>query len=134
MATAAQFSINLSKIAKDLPPKVIVLLHKKIALEALKRVVQKSPVDTGRFRGNWMASIGVKSTDASGQNDPSGSSSLGRGSAVIGNIQPYTVIYLTNNLPYAERLENGWSKRAPQGMVTVTAAEIKAHFAKVTKV
>lgn len=29
---------------------------------------------------------------------------------------------LTNNLPYAERLEYGWSNQAPQGMVRVNVA------------
>lgn len=32
-------------------------------------------------------------------------------------------IFLTNNLPYIERLERGWSKQAPTGMVALTVAE-----------
>jgi hypothetical protein len=31
------------------------------------------------------------------------------------------VIYLTNALPYARRLEYGWSKQAPSGMVRISA-------------
>lgn len=31
--------------------------------------------------------------------------------------------YFANSLPYAFRLENGWSKQAPMGMVKVTTAE-----------
>ena len=35
------------------------------------------------------------------------------------------VVYLTNNLPYAQRLEyEGWSKQAPAGMVRVNMARI----------
>ena len=35
-------------------------------------------------------------------------------------------IYLVNNLPYAVRLEYGWSKQAPAGMVRITAAEFQS--------
>jgi hypothetical protein len=38
-------------------------------------------------------------------------------------------IFLTNALPYAIRLENGWSKtQAPQGMVKLSLAEITAKY------
>lgn len=35
------------------------------------------------------------------------------------------VVYLTNSLPYAQRLEHGWSKQAPRGMVRLSAIEFK---------
>ncbi|NBT33816.1 MAG: hypothetical protein EBT13_18445 [Rhodobacteraceae bacterium] len=38
------------------------------------------------------------------------------------------IIYIQNNLPYANRLENGWSGQAPQGMVALTVAEVSAAF------
>jgi hypothetical protein len=34
-----------------------------------------------------------------------------------------SIFYLTNNLPYGERLEYGYSKQAPSGMVRITLAE-----------
>lgn len=37
-------------------------------------------------------------------------------------------ITVSNNLPYAERLENGWSQQAPQGMLKLTFEEVKAGF------
>jgi len=30
------------------------------------------------------------------------------------------IVYLANNLPYAQRLEDGWSQQAPEGMVKLT--------------
>jgi hypothetical protein len=36
------------------------------------------------------------------------------------------VHYLTNNLPYAYRLEYGWSRQAPNGMVGVTVVEFQS--------
>ena len=37
-------------------------------------------------------------------------------------------IYIQNNLPYANRLENGWSNQAPAGMVALTIAEVEAQM------
>jgi hypothetical protein len=33
--------------------------------------------------------------------------------------------YITNNLPYAERLEYGWSGQAPSGMIRLSLAEFE---------
>jgi hypothetical protein len=38
----------------------------------------------------------------------------------------WPVIYLQNSLPYALRLENGWSKQAPGGVLALTVNELEA--------
>jgi hypothetical protein len=43
------------------------------------------------------------------------------------------VHFLTNNLPYALRLEYGWSKQAPHGMVGVTVKEYQQIVDKAVK-
>ena len=35
-------------------------------------------------------------------------------------------IYLSNGLPYAKRLENGWSRQAPTGMVRINVARFSS--------
>jgi hypothetical protein len=35
------------------------------------------------------------------------------------------VFYLTNNVPYAQRIEDGWSRQAPNGLVALTAVEFQ---------
>jgi hypothetical protein len=40
----------------------------------------------------------------------------------------YENCYIQNNLPYAERLENGWSKQAPHGMVKITLYELAEKY------
>jgi hypothetical protein len=35
-------------------------------------------------------------------------------------------IFITNSLPYAQRLEYGWSKQAPLGVVRITAVEFQS--------
>ena len=43
------------------------------------------------------------------------------------------VEYITNNLPYAERLEYGYSQQAPAGMVRVTAARFRELLARAAR-
>jgi hypothetical protein len=35
------------------------------------------------------------------------------------------VFYLANNVPYAQRIEDGWSRQAPTGLVALTAMEFQ---------
>ena len=98
------------------------------ALEALNRIVLKTPVDTGRARGNWNVLIGTgDEEDADDSEDKSGAAAISRGGDVIGGYARETgfpVISIYNNLPYIERLEDGYSDQTPEGMVAVTAAEL----------
>ncbi len=43
------------------------------------------------------------------------------------------VIYLANSLPYIRRLEYGWSKQAPAGMVRGTVGEFQQAIDKALK-
>lgn len=100
-----------------------------IGLEAIKRVVLKSPVNTGRFRGNWALSIGAIDTTTTETVDPSGGATIARGQAAIapyGATEGFPMVYIQNNLPYAEPLENGHSKQAPAGVVGLTVSELSA--------
>lgn len=77
----------------------------------------------GRFRGNWYVSIGSKSNATSKKVDPGGGDTIARGESVLVSAKAGPPIYITNNLPYAVRLEYGWSKQAPGGMVRIAVAE-----------
>ena len=87
-----------------------------ISMALLSEIVQRSPVDTGRFRANNQVSIGSAEFSTTEATDKSGSMTIQQGSAVIAQGKPFSVIYIQNNLPYAERLENGHSQQAPTGI------------------
>lgn len=87
-----------------------------ISMALLSEIVQRSPVDTGRFRANNQVSIGVAEFGVTDATDKAGSMTIQQGSAVIAQGKPFSVIYIQNNLPYAERLENGHSQQAPTGI------------------
>lgn len=94
-------------------------LTKKIAGEMLQGVVVSSPVDSGAFRSNHKVSIG--SVDTTADPNQTANNALQRGLGVI-NSGPLMgkVLYISNSLPYAERIENGWSQQTPFGVYSIT--------------
>ena len=85
-------------------------------LELFKLVIMATPVDTGRLRGNWQTTINSPAGAATARDDPSGAAALAEAMANLGSLAD--VVWFTNNLPYAERIEyEGWSRQAPEGMV-----------------
>ena len=109
------FSVDIAKFAKETGVE-LELVVRKIALAAYDSVTVKTPVDTGRARGNW--NIGAGNADLSTTDQTSAQrSNLTKGDGE-------KVIYITNNLPYIQRLEDGWSEQTPSGMVGVTMIEL----------
>lgn len=98
---------------------------RKIATDAFESCILMSPVDTGRFRGNWLTSVGSVPSGTTEAVDPSGAGAIQRAVMAASSMDAGDVIYMANNLPYAERLENGWSKQAPAGMVRLTQQRFK---------
>lgn len=96
-------------------------------------VILKSPVDTGRFRANWQFSAAGVQRITSMEVDPGGQMTLQRLVAEIQATGAGGVTYLSNSLPYAVRLENGWSKQAPQGMVRLTVQEFQHYVSQAAK-
>ena len=134
--SAKDFSLDISafieKTTKNADAKVRV-----ICLDLLSGIVLKTPVDTGRARANWQATIDTPASgtiefnaDAgSGAAAPSQSAAsvraINNGQAAVKNATG-KIFYITNNLPYISRLEfDGWSKQSPRGMVRLTIDEVQ---------
>jgi hypothetical protein len=130
--TAKQFTLQLNKEIADTEEKIEDAIA-LIALDSLRGVVRKSPVDTGRFRGNWIVSKNAANTTSSQVTDKNGGQTITKGSGVINTFKMNadSRIIIQNNLPYANRLENGWSKQAPNGMVALTVAEMQRKYRNV---
>ncbi|EDQ2321255.1 HK97 gp10 family phage protein [Salmonella enterica subsp. enterica] len=93
-----------------------------VSLKLFSAIIKSSPVDTGRFRGNWQTTGATPATGLIAGVDPTGNKAVNNASTYIGSTPNWYEFTLTNNLPYAERLEYGWSKQAPVGMVRVNIA------------
>jgi len=103
-----------------------------LAFEGLSRIVLRTPVDTGRARGNW--NVGAGSPDPRVNPvgfDRAGTATISRGQSVLQAAAPDQTLYITNSPPYIVPLEAGWSKQSPAGMVDVTLAELQPLAAEI---
>lgn len=96
-----------------------------LTLETDRRLVLRTPVDKGRARGNWNITMGAPDFSTTDRVNKAGiPATPGHVKALLGsNIR--RSIFIVNGLPYVPRLEFGWSKQAPNGMVRITAAEMR---------
>ena len=114
---------QLQRIAKASGEKVETVIKKSV-IRVGSMIVNKSPVDTGRFKNNWLGAYGAADTSTTEALDPSGSQAIGALNAKIASVQAGDVFYFTNSLPYAQRIEYlGWSAQAPQGVVRTSVAD-----------
>jgi hypothetical protein len=82
-------------------------------------IIKSSPVREGRFRGNWFASGARPSSKKTLNTDKEGSKTLANATDKVLKQKDVSAFTLTNNLPYAQRLEYGYSDQAPAGVVRV---------------
>lgn len=96
-----------------------------IVVELGGSLIRMSPVDTGRFRGNWQFSIDMPTQGTLDALDPNGTATQARleGDAIM--FKAGTTAFMVNNLPYAIPLEYGHSDQAPGGMVRITLARFQ---------
>lgn len=123
------FNLAVQKRAEEVP-KRMEQIHRAVALEALRGVVLMSPVDTGRFRGNWQQTTDTPATGTLEREDKSGGTTIADGAQVVQSIPAYSQSWLVNNLDYAISLEKGHSQQAPLGMLAVTATRLRAWLAR----
>lgn len=125
------FNVDLEKFAKatDLELETVV---RKVAFDLYKGITQKTPVDTGRAKGNWNIGLGTidSSVNQSATSTPQGQVGFANLPREGAGKRP---IYITNNLPYINKLENGSSKQAPTGMVALTMSSIQRSMRNVVR-
>lgn len=113
------------------------------ALELQSKVINKSPFDKGRLRGNWNVSLNLLD-NAEYSADISGASAISRGLGALNTFKQGDTIFITNSLPYVQKLEfglygdgdktvGGFSKQAPQGFVRITYLEVQNDLNRIAK-
>lgn len=118
------FALDVSKFvekAKKNPEKVM----RQVSIKLFSAIIKTSPVDTGRFRMNWMASGGIPAPGITDATDKSGNKATGNATSFVLNASDWREFTLTNNLPYAQRLEYGWSQQAPAGVVRTNVSRFQ---------
>ena len=118
------FALDVSKFvekAKKNPEKVM----RQVSIKLFSAIIKASPVDTGRFRMNWMASGGTPAPGVTDATDKSGNIAIGNATSFVLKAADWHEFTLTNNLPYAQRLEYGWSQQAPAGVVRTNVSRFQ---------
>ena len=119
---AGSFALDISKFINKTHSNVD-LVTRKIVFDVMRSVIKKSPVDTGRFKGNWQYGTGSMPSgtlDTINKDDASVTAKL---HAKVPKEASGKMHYIVNNLPYSIALEDGWSSQAPSGMVGLTISE-----------
>lgn len=92
---------------------------KIIALDINEGLIDKTPVDTGWARANWIPSIGTPFEGPVG--DPTsfdtGEQELGMAAVASQYQLSDGPVFITNNVPYIEQLNAGSSEKAPAGFI-----------------
>lgn len=114
-----QFKKELDKEIKK-QQEVQKKTFRELVLITYNSVLIASPVDKGTFRANNYIQAFTPNTQTDDkQTSVSTLQNEAKATVNTTNIKNGTRIYITNNLPYADRLENGYSKQAPQGIYGV---------------
>jgi hypothetical protein len=99
----------------------------RIIRECGKRIIMRSPIDTGLFVSNWFYD----------HTSPSPKVTTRTGGTVVNDLdliplkpQKYTH-FITNNLDYAWALETGWSGQAPYGIVGLLETDFQGIVERV---
>lgn len=127
---AEDFSKSLMNMA-DYATKSMEAIIRKACIDLYSRIVERTPVDTGRAKANWQISTTDYGTE---WNEKDGFIFNEIKSLIEGEIDDFTfdihdgVVIIYNNLEYISELENGTSQQAPYGMVSLSLAEFTAHF------
>ncbi len=129
----SDFALDISKFVEKtkLDLKTVT---RKIMLDVFVRVILRTPVDTGRARGNWQTTLG---SPAAGEIDRKtkvgGGAPASEAAAIVATFPGDGYVYLTNNVPYILPLEYGSSGQAPAGMVRITLAEYQRFVDEAVK-
>lgn len=133
----SEWARRIGEISRDVPKNETAKTLTKLANAAVDKIVERSPVGNpalwvnpapagyvpGTFKNNWFVDIGSMSPRQRTQPDAAGSASLAEKSKLSAiRSNPYVIVWIHNSVPYAGRIEHGWSSQAPAGVVSVTAA------------
>ena len=99
-------------------------MMRRVALDIDSALVLTTPVDTGRARSNWQVSIG-KTAAGTIDEIKSPSETIGNAKSELAKLRDSDDrIHITNNLPYIQRLNEGWSPQQPAGYVDTAIATV----------
>jgi len=140
VATARQFRLELDQFARAIDGQAVDF-QKRLVAELFTAINLANPVGNpsrwkkprksyvgGQSRRNWRIAIDLPDrTERSGV-DPSGARSQSEAFAVLASLRRPANVWISNPLAYMDRLENGWSRQAPNGIVKTSVQAIARKY------
>ncbi len=126
------FANDLKKF-REKTEKTAELVCTKIIFDLYRRVVRRSPVDTGRFRANNQISLNDLPSTSVFEFKKNQAVTIRDGEAVLASFSLGDTAFIYNNVAYALALEYGSSKQAPQGMYRISYQELLTHLKGVIR-
>ncbi|QXG07670.1 hypothetical protein [Erwinia phage Snitter] len=101
-------------------------------INVIQDLVDRSPVDTGRYRANWQVTLNEAPMFAVNAYDKSGKATVQDATLVIRSIFGSGIavktVYFSNMLIYANSLEYGHSKQAPFGVLGIVSLRLSTYM------
>lgn len=121
----SSFELELDAFEEQIETERVEMMKKAASL-LVRNLIDRSPVDTGRFRCSWVAASEAANRDIPTFTvDDGGEESKARVLAALSDLKPGQKFIISNNLPYALMLEYGWSGQAPQGVAEISVMEVE---------
>ena len=132
------FAVDIANFAKKANGNADAVTRKTV-LDIGTRLVECTPVGDatywkskpppgyagGHARANWQHSTGAPVVSEVPGIDKDGTGTIGKIAASIPQKAAGQVHFITNSVPYIDPLEDGHSRQAPNGMVSITVTEFQ---------
>ena len=126
MSKRTSFTVDLRKMIEEATGNAEEVV-KLASLNLYKKIVYKTPVDTGHLQKNWNMSLRYADTTVTDMGNVT--DTIQSAEKIISSFKLKDGIWIANNVPYAYDIEYGKSKvKAPQGMVRVSLQEFDTIF------
>jgi len=150
---AAQFKLQLDEFVDEEVMGTALKLQRDIMMDLLGKLIMNTPVGLrqrwennikrqakglplvpkgyvgGHARKNWQVTINRPAVQELTGQDKSGRETQQRGLQQIASINKPVIGYITNLVPYIERLEQGWSKKVkPNGFVKQALQQVRIDY------
>ncbi len=124
MADLGQFAKNIKRRARAIEVNAGIGVT-RVMIAVAQTVVLATPVDTGRARANWIASLGSPVRIPTNDEDPSGQETIAVATTIAKarKASSGVPIFLANNVDYITKLNSGSSAQAPAGFVQTAVAQ-----------
>jgi hypothetical protein len=108
-------------------------LGRAVAFETIGRLMDATPVDIGRARGNWNLSRGAE--DVSTDPDRRAPAALAQAQARVASVRMSQgdKVYLTNGLPYIGKLNDGHSRQAPAAFIQLVVQRMQSFVLRAAR-